>query len=76
MAKEADRIIDGIPAIFLFNLILITVLLVVGASSFQAFKFLHIYFWQVTLIIMIATIWIFWLYLVVYREKRILAVFG
>jgi archaeosortase B (VPXXXP-CTERM-specific) len=74
--KKLIGLLMGIPAIFLFNLIRITVLLVVGANSFQAFKFMHIYFWQVTLIIMIATIWITWLYLVVYREKRVLAVSG
>lgn len=72
--KKLIGLLMGIPAIFIFNLIRITVLLVVGANSMPAFKFMHIYFWQVTLIIMIATIWITWLYLVVYREKRVMAV--
>ena len=60
----------GIPAIYVFNLIRIVVLMVVGASSQRVFDFMHLYFWQATLIIMIATVWIGWLYLVVYREKK------
>lgn len=64
----------GVPAIFLFNLIRIVVLLLVGAYSHSLFEFMHLYFWQATLIIMIASVWIGWLYLVVFREKRSLAV--
>jgi len=74
--KKIIGFLMGIPTIFVFNLIRIAVLLVVGAGSFQAFKFMHLYFWQVTLIIMIATIWIAWLYLVVFREKRVMAISG
>jgi len=64
----------GIPAIFVFNLVRIVVLLLVGAHSQSLFEFMHLYFWQATLIIMIAAVWIGWLYLVVFREKRMLAV--
>jgi archaeosortase B (VPXXXP-CTERM-specific) len=60
----------GIPAIYLFNLLRIIVLLIVGSYSQEWFDFLHLYLWQVTLIVMIAAVWIGWLYLVVYREKR------
>lgn len=72
--KKLIGVAIGIPAIFLFNLIRIILLLVVGASSFDTFNFMHLYLWQVTLIIMIASIWIMWLYLVVYREERTVAV--
>jgi len=68
--KKLLGIAIGFPAIFVFNLIRITLLLVAGASSFEMFNFMHLYLWQVTLIIMISTIWIGWLYLVVYRDDR------
>jgi len=66
----------GIPGIYLFNLIRIIVLLVVGAYSYRTFEFMHLYFWQVTLIIIIASIWIGWLLLVVNRGKNQTAVSG
>ncbi len=72
--KKLIGVAIGLPAIFLFNLIRIILLLVVGAGSYDAFNFMHLYLWQVTLIIMISSIWILWLYLVVYREKRTVAV--
>ncbi len=64
----------GLPAILVFNIIRISVLVVVGSYSWIMFNFMHLYFWQITLIIMIATIWVSWLYLVVFREKRAVAV--
>ncbi len=60
----------GIPAIYVFNLVRIIALLVVGSFSRGLFDFMHLYFWQGTMIIMIGSVWIGWLYLVVYREKR------
>lgn len=70
LRKKLIGIAMGIPAIFVFNLIRITILLVAGAKSMEVFNFMHLYLWQVTLIIMISTIWIGWLYLVVYRDNR------
>lgn len=64
----------GIPAIYLFNVIRIIALLVVGSWSRPIFDFMHLYFWQATLILMIASVWIGWLVLVVYREKKPVAV--
>jgi exosortase H (IPTLxxWG-CTERM-specific) len=72
--KKLIGIAIGIPAIYIFNVIRIIILLVVGAGSQKAFEFMHLYLWQVTLIIMIAAIWVGWLYLVVYREKRTVVV--
>lgn len=64
----------GVLAIYLLNVVRIIVLLLVGAYSRRVFDFLHLYFWQATLIIMIAAVWLGWLYLVVYREKEETAV--
>jgi len=72
--KKLLGIAIGVPAILIFNIIRIFVLLIVGAHSKSVFDFMHLYFWQATLIIMIGSIWIGWLYLVVFREKRSVAV--
>ena len=72
--KKLVGIAAGIPAIYLFNIIRIYFLMIAGASSKKLFDFMHLYFWQATLIIMIASVWIGWLYLVVYREKRTVTV--
>jgi exosortase H (IPTLxxWG-CTERM-specific) len=74
--KKLLGLLLGIPAIYLFNLLRIVLLLVVGSHSYRTFEFMHLYFWQVTLIVIIATIWIGWLMLVVYREEESLAVSG
>ncbi|MCP4685020.1 MAG: hypothetical protein GY867_06160 [bacterium] len=67
----------GLPVIFGFNVVRIWLLLVAGAWSFEVFDFLHLYLWQATLILLIGSVWISWLYLVVFREKkRSLAVSG
>lgn len=68
--KKLIGIAIGIPAIFIFNIIRIFVLLFIGANSKTLFDFMHLYFWQATLILMIGSIWVGWLYLVVFREKR------
>lgn len=72
--KKALGLLLGIPAIYMFNLVRIIVLIVVGAYWPGAFNFMHIYFWQVTLILMIGSVWVGWLYLVVYREEKPVAV--
>ncbi|UCD95015.1 MAG: exosortase H [Candidatus Zixiibacteriota bacterium] len=74
--KKLIGIAMGVPAIFIFNVARITALVVVGAYSWVTFNFMHLYLWQVTLILMISTVWVIWLYLVVYREKRAMAVSG
>jgi exosortase H (IPTLxxWG-CTERM-specific) len=72
--KKLIGIVTGVPAIYLFNILRIIVLLIAGSMSKSIFDFMHLYFWQATLILMIATVWIGWLVLVVYREKKPVAV--
>jgi len=67
--KKLSGFAMGIPAIFIFNLVRIIFLTLAGAYSIKVFDFMHLYLWQATLIIMIASIWVGWLYLVVYRAK-------
>jgi len=58
----------GIPMIYGMNVARIAVLLVVGRYSDQWFDFMHVYFWQVTMIAMIASAWMAWLWWVVRDE--------
>ena len=58
----------GIPAIYAFNLLRIICLLLVGRYAHSSFEFFHLYFWQGTLILMITSVWMLWIYLVVRNE--------
>lgn len=70
LKKKLIGITLGVPAIYLFNIMRIIFLLMAGAASQRLFDFMHLYFWQGTLIIMISAVWVGWLFLVVYHEKK------
>ena len=61
----------GIPlgclAIFVFNVVRIVTLLVVGRHWADYFNFFHVYFWQATLIAMIVGVLYGWIKLFVHR---------
>ncbi len=59
----------GIPAIYAFNILRIICLLVVGHYAYSSFEFFHLYFWQGTLILMITSVWMLWIYMVVRDES-------
>jgi archaeosortase B (VPXXXP-CTERM-specific) len=59
----------GIPLLYLFNLARIIVLLWVGRYHNGLFEFMHIYFWQATLILMITSVWLLWILKVVRRVE-------
>lgn len=58
----------GMPLIYAMNVVRIAVLLVVGGVSQKWFDFMHLYFWQVTMIAMVAAAWLAWLWWVVRDE--------
>jgi len=58
----------GTPTIYAFNLLRILCLLLVGRYAYSSFDFFHLYFWQGTLILMITSVWMLWIYLVVRNE--------
>lgn len=68
--------IIGIPVLYLFNVVRIIFLTVVGAHFNSLFDFMHIYFWQATLILMITTVWVLWILLVVNRDKKSVGLFA
>jgi len=57
----------GCAAIFGFNVLRITTLLVVGRYQNDYFDFFHVYFWQATLIAMIVSVLYAWIKLFVHR---------
>jgi exosortase H (IPTLxxWG-CTERM-specific) len=63
--KRAVGLALGIPLLYLFNVLRILVLLLVGRYRPQVFEFMHIYFWQATLILMITSVWLLWIFKVV-----------
>ena len=67
-AKKGLGLLFGIPAIYVFNLLRIMCLLVVGRYANPMFDFFHLYFWQATLIIMITSVWLLWIYAIVRDE--------
>ena len=67
-AKRAIGIGFGVPMIYGFNLLRILVLIVVGKYYPESFDFMHLYFWQATLILMITSVWALWIFKVVIRE--------
>lgn len=62
-------ILMGCPMIYLFNLLRIAMLIVVGRFWPPAFDFMHVYFWQATMIVMITTVWLIWITKVVRRDE-------
>lgn len=59
----------GIPLLYAMNIVRIMGLLVVGSWHADFFAFMHVYFWQVTMLVMIAGTWLLWLLWVVRNEE-------
>ena len=55
----------GFPAIYAMNVARIAMLLFVGRYLPRLFEFMHVYFWQVTMVAMVATVWLAWVLWVV-----------
>ncbi len=60
----------GVPILYAFNVMRILVLLVVGRYKPSIFEFMHLYFWQATLILMITSVWLLWIFKVVRHETE------
>ncbi len=69
-AKKAIGLGMGIPLLYLFNVVRILVLVVVGRYQPSIFEFMHLYFWQATLILMITSVWLLWIFKVVRHENK------
>jgi archaeosortase B (VPXXXP-CTERM-specific) len=63
--RRAIGIALGVPILYVFNVARILVLIWVGRHQPQLFEFMHLYFWQATLILMITSVWLLWIFKVV-----------
>lgn len=64
-AKRLTGLAMGIPLLYVFNVVRILVLILVGRYQPGVFEFMHVYFWQATLILMITSVWLLWIFKVV-----------
>jgi archaeosortase B (VPXXXP-CTERM-specific) len=60
-------VLGGMMALLLINVLRMMFLVAVGSRWPESFQFMHIYFWQATLILMIVSVWILWIKLVANR---------
>ncbi|MCR9094202.1 MAG: archaeosortase/exosortase family protein [bacterium] len=67
LRTRAAGVIFGCLAIFVFNLLRIVTLLLVGRYQGEYFDFFHVYFWQATLIAMIVSVLYGWIRIFVHR---------
>ena len=68
-AKKLVGIGFGVPILYGFNVLRILVLIWVGRYRHELFEFMHLYFWQATLILMITSVWLLWIFKVVRHEE-------
>ncbi|MFH1892878.1 MAG: exosortase H [Candidatus Zixiibacteriota bacterium] len=71
LKKKGVGLALGVPLMYLFNIVRILVLIIVGRYYYSIFDFMHLYFWQVTLILMITSVWVLWILKVVNREEAV-----
>jgi archaeosortase B (VPXXXP-CTERM-specific) len=69
ISKRLIGLAMGLPLLYLFNVVRIGVLIVVGRYAPDYFDLMHLYFWQATLILMITSVWLFWIVKVVKNDR-------
>jgi exosortase H (IPTLxxWG-CTERM-specific) len=68
--KKGIGLLMGCPLIYVFNVLRIAMLIVVGRYWRDAFDFMHLYFWQATMIVMITSVWLLWITKVVRSDEE------
>jgi archaeosortase B (VPXXXP-CTERM-specific) len=68
LVKKAIGIGLGTPILYAINVLRIGFLMGVGRYYPDSFDFMHLYFWQATLILMITSVWLLWIFKVVRYE--------
>jgi archaeosortase B (VPXXXP-CTERM-specific) len=64
----------GIPFLYAVNIVRMVFIMVVGNWSPKTFDFMHLYFWQVAMILIIVSAWVLWIEKVVHYERKTVAV--
>jgi archaeosortase B (VPXXXP-CTERM-specific) len=72
--KKLIGAVLGIPFLYVINIIRMIFITVVGNWSPKSFDFMHLYFWQVAMILIIVSAWILWIEKVVHYERKAVAV--
>ena len=68
--SRALGLLMGLPLLYAINVARILMLVVVGYYAPEYFDFMHLYFWQATLILMITGVWLLWLYVIVRNDPK------
>ena len=68
--SRALGLLMGLPILYAINVARILMLVVVGYYAPEYFDFMHLYFWQATLILMITGVWLLWLYVIVRNDPK------
>ncbi len=68
LVKKAIGVGFGAPILYAINVLRIGFLMLVGRYYPATFDFMHLYFWQATLILMITSVWLLWIFKVVRYE--------
>jgi archaeosortase B (VPXXXP-CTERM-specific) len=68
LVKKGIGIALGVPILYAVNVARIAFLVWVGRYYPDTFDFMHLYFWQATLILMITSVWLLWIFKVVRHE--------
>ena len=63
-------LVCGLPLLYIFNVVRIGMLLVVGSKNAELFEFFHVYFWQTTLVLLVGGVWLLWIALAVNRDNQ------
>lgn len=63
-------IVGGMLVLLFINILRMMFLVAVGSRWPSSFQFMHIYFWQATLILMIVSVWILWIKVIANRPAR------
>ncbi len=64
----------GIPFLYVINIIRMIFITLVANWSPKTFDFLHMYFWQVAMILIIVSVWVLWIEKVVHYERKTMGV--
>lgn len=68
LVKKGIGIVLGAPILYAVNVVRIAFLIWIGRFYPEIFDFMHLYFWQATLILMITSVWLLWIFKVVRHE--------
>jgi archaeosortase B (VPXXXP-CTERM-specific) len=59
----------GLPLLYVINIIRMIFIALIGNWSPKSFDFMHMYFWQVAMILIIVSVWVLWIEKVVHYPK-------